>query len=415
MSVFEYLLRDKRDDREIKHHRDGGHRTVAPAETIERITPLRARMGITRVANVTGLDRIGLPVVMVCRPNARSIAVSQGKGGDLDAATASGLMEAAELFHAEHIENPLTLSSRRDMERRVALIDIGRLPHVGGRTFDRDRPILWIEGYDLIARSPRWVPFECVSANYTLPAPPQSDCLDRSTNGLASGNSLGEAVCHGICEAIERDATTLWSLGPAANRHGTGLDLDTVDDAVCGRILASLHAADIAVHVWEITSDIGVPSFFCALTDQREPERHVGIGAGTHPARAVALTRALTEAVQVRTTYISGTRDDIDAAEYTDAGRAEKRQAIERMAASTARARAFSQAPDLQAGAFQDDLAWLLTRLQDAGADQVVAVDLGKPDIGLSVVKILIPGLEPPDDHPAYQPGERALAAMEAA
>jgi ribosomal protein S12 methylthiotransferase accessory factor YcaO len=26
-------------------------------------------MGITRVANVTGLDSVGIPVVMVCRPN----------------------------------------------------------------------------------------------------------------------------------------------------------------------------------------------------------------------------------------------------------------------------------------------------------------------------------------------------------
>ena len=61
-------------------------------------------MGITRIANVTGLDRIGIPVVMVCRPNARSIAVSQGKGLDMDAAIVSGLMESAELYHAEQIE-----------------------------------------------------------------------------------------------------------------------------------------------------------------------------------------------------------------------------------------------------------------------------------------------------------------------
>lgn len=61
-------------------------------------------MGITRVADVTGLDRIGIPVVMVCRPNARSLAVSQGKGIDIEAATVSGLMESVELYHAEHIE-----------------------------------------------------------------------------------------------------------------------------------------------------------------------------------------------------------------------------------------------------------------------------------------------------------------------
>ena len=66
-----------------KCHRLGTHRILSPAETVARVTPLMALMGITRVADVTGLDRIGVPVVMVCRPNARSLAVSQGKGCDL--------------------------------------------------------------------------------------------------------------------------------------------------------------------------------------------------------------------------------------------------------------------------------------------------------------------------------------------
>ena len=89
-------------------------------------------MGITRVANVTGLDRIGVPVVMVCRPNARSLAVSQGKGIDLAAATASGLMEAAELYHAEHIERPLKLGSMPSSRIRIPSSIVDRLPRVSG-------------------------------------------------------------------------------------------------------------------------------------------------------------------------------------------------------------------------------------------------------------------------------------------
>ncbi|MHC4093368.1 MAG: YcaO-like family protein, partial [Planctomycetota bacterium] len=68
----------------------GTHRTVSPAETLARLTPLLPQMGITRVANITGLDFIGIPVVMVCRPNSRSIAVAQGKGLELVAAKVSG-------------------------------------------------------------------------------------------------------------------------------------------------------------------------------------------------------------------------------------------------------------------------------------------------------------------------------------
>src|SRR5882724_3967893 len=85
----------------FKRHQHGTHRTVSPAETLARVTPLLPAMGITRVANVTGLDRIGVPVAMVYRPNARSIAVSPGKGLTLDAARCSGVMESIEGWHAE--------------------------------------------------------------------------------------------------------------------------------------------------------------------------------------------------------------------------------------------------------------------------------------------------------------------------
>ncbi len=69
-----------------KGFRDGTHRAVPPKDTVARVRRFLPVMGITRVANVTGLDTVGIPVVMVCRPNSRSISVSQGKGCDLDAA-----------------------------------------------------------------------------------------------------------------------------------------------------------------------------------------------------------------------------------------------------------------------------------------------------------------------------------------
>src|SRR5947209_7315915 len=86
-----------------KGFRAGTHRVISPAETCARVRPLMPVMGITRIANITGLDSIGIPVVMVCRPNSRALAVAQGKGLDLDAAKASGLMESVESYHAERI------------------------------------------------------------------------------------------------------------------------------------------------------------------------------------------------------------------------------------------------------------------------------------------------------------------------
>src|SRR5215470_16618299 len=86
-----------------KTFRRGTHRTVAPEETLARVRPHMAAFGITRLGNITGLDRIGIPVAVAVRPNSRSVSVSQGKGLELPQAMASALMEACEGFHAEEI------------------------------------------------------------------------------------------------------------------------------------------------------------------------------------------------------------------------------------------------------------------------------------------------------------------------
>ena len=75
---------------------DGTHRSVTPRDTLRRIAPHLGEFGITRVANITGLDRVGIPVYVAVRPNARSLSVSQGKGVDRDAAKASAIGESVE-------------------------------------------------------------------------------------------------------------------------------------------------------------------------------------------------------------------------------------------------------------------------------------------------------------------------------
>jgi ribosomal protein S12 methylthiotransferase accessory factor len=391
-----------------KAFRKGSHRSVDPAETIARVRPLMPQMGITRIADVTGLDRIGVPVVMVCRPNSRSIAVCQGKGIDNDAATASGLMEAVEIHHAEHVILPLKLASFTEISADHPVIDVARLPKVRGNQYHDDLVMLWIEGYELIGGQRLWLPFEMVRANYTLPLPPGSGCFDASTNGLASGNHILEAMSHGICEIIERDANTLWNRLNENARDQTQLDPDTIDDGACREIVRRLETTEFDVALWETTSDTGVPAYFCALTDRLQHQAHVGIGSGCHPARNIALSRALTEAVQVRTTYISGARDDLMPEEYENPLMT-RRQAWARQLTGSAPARAYSEGADYCSDTFNEDVAWLLQRLHQVGVEQVAAVNLTQPGFGLPVVRIVIPGLEGPDDHDGYVPGERAL------
>ncbi|MDX8529991.1 YcaO-like family protein [Mesorhizobium sp. VK25A] len=386
----------------IPDRADGAHSAIA------RIRPHWARMGITRVANVTGLDRIGIPVVMVCRPNARSLAVSQGKGIDLESATASGLMEAAELYHAEHIDRPLKLGSMAELSQSHRFAEIERLPRISATAFTKDLVTLWIEGREMISGETRWLPYESVRANFTVPPPPGSGFFDCSSNGLASGNTADEAIHHGVCEIVERDATALWNRMPSASRRRTGVDLGSASDGPCREVLKKLEGADFDVAAWETTSDVGVPAFFCLIADRRDRNSHYGIGAAAHPVPETALLKALIEAAQVRTTYVSAARDDLSAEEYSEDYRDKRRRQAERLLAERSSTRCLASAEGRAAQGIAGNVAWLVERLQAAGVSEIIAVDLSKEDIGLPVVRVVIPGLEGPDDHDAYMPGERA-------
>jgi ribosomal protein S12 methylthiotransferase accessory factor len=395
----------------FKAYRRGTHRTVDPAATLARVRPYLQGMGITRVANVTGLDRIGIPVVMVCRPNARSLAVSQGKGLTLEAAKASGVMEAIELHCAERIGLSLKLGTTRDLAGCHQLVDLDALPPMAGSRYNPDLPLLWIEARDLFSELPTWVPYELVHANYTLPQPQGSGCFIASTNGLASGNQRSEALNHAIAEVVERDAISIWNHLDKARQDQTRIDLTTVDDADCADMLVMLERAEFAAAVWDATTDLGIPAFYCLITDERHPGAHSGAGSGAHPSRQVAFLRALTEAVQVRTTYITGSRDDLHPDEFTPPAIEQKLRRARTLMQVGGPRRDFRAVPSHDAPTCAADLAWMLARLRSVGVTQVLAVDLSPPDLGIAVTRVVIPGLEGPDDHERYLPGPRARRA----
>lgn len=371
----------------------GTQRTVMPRATLERAAPLLARAGITRVANVTGLDRIGIPVVMVVRPNARSVAVSQGKGLSLEAAKASGVMEAIELHHAETAELPLRFASAGTLAAEGEVIDLEGLQRSRGGRLEAGLKLLWVRGQALRSGRPIWLPFELVHADYTDQRPPGSGLFLASTNGLASGNHLLEAVCHGLCEVIERDATADWIELPRAERRRRRLDLDSIDDAPCRELLDRFAAADMSVAVWDTTSRIGVAAFECMIADARSDSGHSARGAGCHPVRAVALARALTEAAQVRATYVAAARDDLSPVEFETERVLERSQRARALIEGEAGRRAFAEVPNREAPHLEDDLRHLLDCLAGAGFEQVAAVDLTRPDFGLPVVRVVVPGL----------------------
>ena len=390
----------------------GVHRTVDPATTLARVKPLFGEIGLTRIANVTGLDIVGIPVVSVCRPNARSNAVCQGKGLTLDAAKASGVMESIETYCAEHIVRPMFFASARELAGLHQMVDCERLCRISGSTLSADTRIMWIEGRDIVSGDPRMLPFELVHADFTIPRPPGSGYFLLSTNGLASGNSMPEAILHGTCEVIERDAATLFSLDYRLSETSR-LDLDSVNDGDCSATILKLVDAGLVVAVWDITTDIGLAAFRCLIMERTAGHQGVTIpaeGHGCHPDRAAALVRALTEAAQARVTAISGARDDIGPDLY---GLAEDPSLLERWRNSlysTKGKRQFQQVPNANLKTTEAELAHVLSCLSSAGFADVVMVDLSPaPSELCAVVRIVVPGLEGPL-HRYYAPGLRGRA-----
>ncbi len=388
--------------------RYGAHRTVAPAETLARVRRFMPVMGITRVANVTGLDCVGIPVVMVCRPNSRSLSVAQGKGADLPSAQASGLMESIESYHAEHITLPLKLNSLEELQYTHRLVDVDIVPRVRNSRFHRHRPIHWVEGYDLLHAAPVWLPYDLVHTNFTESMRRVHGGFVMSSNGLASGNHILEAVSHGICEVVERDAGTLWRLLDADGHEATRIDLDTVGDPLCRSILDRYANAGVAVAVWEITSDVGIPAFLCHVArDEHMWHPMPAEGMGCHPVRSIALLRALVEAAQSRLTFIAGARDDLTWAHYRKA--AETTAPRPTMTADSRGQRPFGVDSKEIGETLNGEVAWELACLARAGIESVIVVDLTKPEFRLPVVRVVIPGLETHSKLPGYAPGRRAV------
>lgn len=384
------------DGRTAKRHTTGCHRGRAPAETLARAERWKTRCGVTRVANVTGLDRIGYPVFVAIRPNARSLATAQGKGPDETSARASALMESIEMWHAENIDVQRVHGSYADLSPRMPVLDPDLLPRPEGANIHAEQPLAWIEGHDLLTGEALWVPLETATLDLVL-APSQRHAFPPTSNGLASGNSLIEAIVHGLCEVIERDSVHLWQEKGGASLSHLRVDSSAVEDASCRAALDRLRDAGVLCALWDVTSDVGAPAYAAEILDDTTDPFAIRTGAfggyGCHPAPEIALLRAITEAIQSRLTFISGSRDDL----FRDRYRA-PRDLLATHAGALRRGTArgvLSERESLATDTFEGDLRRLLDRVARIGIQHVIAVDLSRPDMDLSVVKVIVPGLLP--------------------
>ncbi|GAA5118984.1 YcaO-like family protein [Pseudonocardia adelaidensis] len=392
-----------------KYSDHGVERTVAPAQTIRRVMPLMDRIGVTRVGDVTGLDRVGLPNFTAVRPREVDDGISyyNGKGLTRDSARAGALMEALERYSGERCDLPVYYGDRAELERTGPVVDPADIVLPLVTEYQPDLRIEWVEGFDLLGERPTYVPLNAVVCPY---APPEGRTLlyRSSTNGLASGNILAEALCHAVCEVVERDALAIASayreLAPAIGRVLAGIggpnpaaapsparfpliDLESLP-ARARLAVAKLKRAGLLVYLRDITC-IGVPTFECTVVEHRWDDRHlVHGGSGAHPDARVAACRALTEAAQSRVGHIQGGREDLpeivrdqvafDPDDVYGGGEI----------------RPFSAVESNECDTVDGDVRFLLDRLRAEGFPQVVVVDLTRPEFGVPVVRAVVPCAE---------------------
>ncbi len=275
-----------------------------------------------------------------------------------------------------------------------------------GERLDEDREIGWLGGRLLSSPGDEvFVPAEAVVMNGVrrdLPA------ICQNTNGLASGNNEAEATFHAVCELVERDAATLWSLLSIEHKQGCCVSPESFGDPLVLELVERFERAGLAIRLFDQTTELGIPTVLAVSGPaRRDFSKHFDIatGAGTHPLAHRAALRAITEAAQTRVTSIAGARDDVMPGLYRIEGAEE---AFDLLAAAPA-PRAFAPPPQAIPGQADSLLRALLAALAAGGVIDLVAVPLGDERYGVSVVHVLSETLEDRGPNINWRPGLRAL------
>jgi ribosomal protein S12 methylthiotransferase accessory factor len=318
-------------------------------------------------------------------------------------------MEALELHHAEQWSVPTERLTYHEAFRHLDAPPPDRLPLTAHGPFLPDWPYAWVRGWDLNGQREVAVPAAMVRMGDRRGRLENLFSFQVTSNGLASGANLVEAIHSGLLEVIERDAVTCWQHRWTAR----GEPPPTVSTAahtseVITDLLGRLAANGARVLLFDCTIDTQVPVYMAFLFDEDDSFRGIYKGFGAHLDPDRAIVRAITEACQARAVHIAGSRDDLFRHRLTATGVEEQFRSMVEMHRRTEESRAGELPLSVHFDTFEDDVAYLVDRLADVGLDRVVVVDLSKPYLPVAVVKVVVPGMEGfmVED---YTPGFRAL------
>ena len=368
----------------------GTHRVIAPKKTIEINEDKLKIAGITRIADITDLDRIGLPIYTAIRPTAEDGAISiyGGKGITKDHAKASAMMEGFERYSAEKQDgDEVIVANIKEISERGEYIDPVslNLPKDFKKENIEEMQLEWSIAKDIISDEEFYIPTNAIYHPYLHDNQVQS-LFKSNTNGLASGNVLEEAILHGMLEVIERDAWSIFEL-----THKNYAQIETVND-----ILEKFESEGIKIKLMDFTADVKIPTIAASADDTVTKDAGLlTLGMGTHLDPEVAILRALTEVAQSRATQINGAREDTVRADFAREAGYERMKRINKFYFRDEEEKIkLSDIENKSTSSITKDIEIVNNELMDNDIDKILYVDLTRPELDVSVVRVIIPEME---------------------
>jgi ribosomal protein S12 methylthiotransferase accessory factor len=401
-----------------RHVDDAGHRSATPEQTLEDHAHLLSP--ITGV--VTELTRISdrrNPFVHTYKASHSMGSVgslrglrqllrhkSSGKGTTDAQSRASGFCEAIErysfIFQGDEprraarlatlgdaaIHPELCLQFSESQYARRGELNTESIGHDWiPMRFDPERAIEWTPLWSLTHRCHRFLPTAYCYLWYRLPD--DHDFCRADSNGNAAGNTIEEAILQGLLEVIERDGVAVWWYNGLRRPR---VDLASFDDPYFRNLERFYHGIGRELWVLDLTSDFGIPVVAAVSRKVDGGTQRLILGFGAHLDARIAVTRALTEMSQVglELDKIPDAKIDPDSAGWLLGATLESKPYLAPDPSAPARqAKTFATRPSDD---IRDDVVATVEIARRCGLE-VLVLDLTRPDIGLNVVKVVVPGM----------------------
>jgi ribosomal protein S12 methylthiotransferase accessory factor len=321
-----------------------------------------------------------------------NITVYNGKGLTKIQAKVSALMEAFERDGGERHDRPTLYGSYDHIQKYGRIVHPEKLILPKAASYQSTEMMEWVPGRDLMTGDIFYVPAGAVFFPYRPRRSAKFLYGFSDTNGLASGNTVLEATAYALSEVIERDVEKLSFL----RRKGSFIDLKSFEHPLILIILEKFQNAGINLYLKDITSEFKIPSYVAAIDDPiTQNPLLLARGIGTHVDPEIAVIRALTEAAQSRCTFISGHREDLTQDDYKKQKDYQKlKEEMEYWFGENPK-KSFKIPAKREKTTMVQDVITMLEAVAKKGFHRAIVVNLTRPELGVPVVRVIVPGLEP--------------------